>query len=83
MARLVLPAAGPSWLKAFADSIVRAFKLPMDAPLRLQSFAKADLPDDPLHTGGLVYITNEAGGPTIAFYDGTDWRRVQDRAVVS
>lgn len=34
-------------------------------------------------TGALVYCTNETGGATIAFSDGTNWRRVQDRAVVS
>lgn len=31
----------------------------------------------------LIYVTDEAGGPTIAFRDGAAWRRVQDRAVVT
>jgi hypothetical protein len=30
-----------------------------------------------------VYVTNDAGGPVPAFSDGTNWRRVTDRAVVS
>lgn len=31
----------------------------------------------------VVYCTDEAGGATLAFSDGSDWRRVSDRAVVS
>jgi len=30
-----------------------------------------------------VYVTNDAGGPVPAFSDGTNWRRVTDRAIVS
>lgn len=33
--------------------------------------------------GRLVFVTNEAGGPVLAFSDGTNWRRVTDRAIVS
>ncbi len=28
-------------------------------------------------------VSNETGGATMAFYDGSDWRRIQDRAVIS
>jgi len=31
----------------------------------------------------VIYVSNETGGATLAFSDGTNWRRVQDRAVVS
>jgi len=31
----------------------------------------------------LIYIYDEVGGATLAFSDGTNWRRVQDRAIVS
>lgn len=33
--------------------------------------------------GGQIYVSNEAGGAVPAFSDGTNWRRVTDRAVVS
>ena len=33
--------------------------------------------------GGLIAVTGEVGGYTVAFSDGTNWRRVQDRAIVS
>jgi hypothetical protein len=32
---------------------------------------------------GLIFVSNETGGATVAFSDGTDWRRVQDRTVIS
>lgn len=35
-------------------------------------------------TAGLwIYVTDETGGAIPAFSDGTNWRRVTDRAVVS
>lgn len=33
--------------------------------------------------GAIIYVSNEVGGATIAFCDGTNWRRCTDRAVVS
>jgi hypothetical protein len=31
----------------------------------------------------MIYVSDEAGGAIPAFSDGTNWRRVTDRAVVS
>lgn len=56
---------------------------PMAAPLMLASYAIADLPDAGLYPNGLVYVSDDVGGAVPAFSDGTDWRRVTDRAVVS
>lgn len=33
--------------------------------------------------GQMVYVTNESGGAVPAFADGTNWRRVTDRAIVT
>jgi hypothetical protein len=33
--------------------------------------------------GQFVYCSNESGGAVPAFADGTNWRRVTDRAIVS
>ena len=33
--------------------------------------------------GGQIYVSNESGGAVLAFSDGTNWRRVTDRAIVS
>ena len=32
---------------------------------------------------GLIFVTNETGGAVPAFSDGTNWRRMTDRAIVS
>lgn len=55
----------------------------MEQPLRLKSFAVADLPDAALWGGATVYVPDESGGAVTAFSDGTDWLRSTDRAIVS
>jgi hypothetical protein len=50
---------------------------------RLQVYAKGDLPTASTHTACMVYVSDEAGGATIAFSNGTNWVRVQDLATVS
>lgn len=55
----------------------------MEAPLVVATYTVAGLPAASAWTRGLVYVSNETGGATLAFSDGTNWRRVQDRAVVS
>jgi hypothetical protein len=52
-------------------------------PIIFPSYTVGTLPTGASYTGGMAYVTDEADGPTMAFYDGTNWRRVQDRAVVS
>ena len=59
---------------------------PMTYPLPFKSFVVADLTGDyaaSLWPGAMVYVSNETGGSVVAFSDGTDWRRVTDRAIVS
>lgn len=36
-----------------------------------------------INQGGMIFVSNEAGGAIPAFSDGTNWRRVTDRAIVS
>lgn len=55
----------------------------MKAPLRLMSYTVATVPDASLWAGALIYVSDESGGAVPAFSDGTDWRRVTDRTVVS
>lgn len=63
----------------------------MVKPFRLVRYTVATLPDpatldnqgNALYTAGLIYVTDETGGPTVAYGDGTDWRRIYDNAVVS
>jgi hypothetical protein len=46
------------------------------------SFEVASLPNAGI-PGQMIYISNESGGSTMAFSDGSNWRRITDRAVVS
>lgn len=56
---------------------------PMSAPFLLKSYTVSTLPTASLWTGGMIYVSDETGGATLAFSDGSSWRRAQDRAVVS
>ena len=46
------------------------------------SFEVATLPNA-TQPGQLIYVTDETGGAVMAFSDGSNWRRITDRAVVS
>jgi len=49
--------------------------------LKLPTYTVATLPTAVAQ--GVIYVSDETGGATMAFSDGTSWYRVQDRAVVS
>lgn len=51
-------------------------------PPQFPSFTVGTVPSAAI-AGRMVYVSNETGGPTMAFSDGTNWRRVQDRAIIS
>jgi hypothetical protein len=36
-----------------------------------------------MSSGDMIFVSDETGGATMAFYDGSNWRRIQDRAVIS
>lgn len=48
----------------------------------LPAFTVATIPSA-IEAGVLIYVSNEAGGAVVAFSDGTNWRRVTDRAIIS
>ena len=62
-----------------------------EGPVLIQGYSVSVLPDatqygnegseDPFSS--VIFIRDEAGGSTLAFSDGTDWRRVSDRTIVS
>jgi len=51
-------------------------------PLGLKSYTVATLPAATT-AGQQIYVSDESGGAVPAFSDGTNWRRVTDRAIVS
>lgn len=57
-------------------------------PLPIKGYSVNGLPDatswgDTSSFSSIIYVYDETGGAVLAFSDGTDWRRVTDRAVVA
>jgi hypothetical protein len=77
---IVVPSDAPEWAQRLETDLNRALSL-IRLDLKPKRFGKADLPTD--DSERLVIVTDEAGGTVLAFFDGTDWRRATDRAVVS
>lgn len=49
-----------------------------------RSFTVATVPSaSSSGAGTMIYVSNESGGAVPAFSDGTNWRRVTDRAIIS
>lgn len=51
-------------------------------PVQLGVYAKAALPSASA-AGKIIYVSDDTGGAVLAFSDGTNWRRVTDRNVIS
>jgi len=52
-------------------------------PVEFPRYSVSGVPDATAYIGHMVFVNNETGGPVMAFSDGTNWRRVTDRAVIS
>ncbi len=71
-------------VSADGSSFVEALVVNAAGCVRLKSFTVAGLPTASSQgAGGLAFVTDESGGAVLAFSDGSAWRRVTDRAVVS
>ena len=57
--------------------------LPKDGTEGLTEYLVATVPSATAAEGAVIYVSNETGGAVLAFSDGTNWRRVTDRAIVS
>lgn len=55
----------------------------MTGPMVLKTYVKTALPLATSYTNGLIIVSNDVGGLTPAFSDGTNWRRVADRAIIA
>ena len=52
-------------------------------PVEFPQYTVAGVPSASAYTGHMIYVSNESGGSVMAFSDGTNWRRMTDRAVIS
>lgn len=78
-----------SWLDEELRRIQDSLKTVLEVGLYLEalinplpSYTVATVPSATT-AGKLIYVTDETGGAVPAFSDGTNWRRVTDRAIVS
>lgn len=81
----------PDW-RAWALQLVRVI-IPFMTETRTVYFRQGKIPQFASYTvatlpdasapGRMIYVSDETGGAVVAFSDGTNWRRVTDRAVVS
>lgn len=60
-----------------------AVRVDVDGPIRPKAYTVATVPAATAGAGQLIYVSDESGGATLAFSDGTDWRRLPDRAIIS
>lgn len=52
-------------------------------PIPTPSYTVAGAPDATAYEGTLIFVSDETGGATTAFSDGTNWLRVYDKAIIS
>jgi len=80
--RIINEDGSPVQVWALFFSAVRRL-LDNSQPWQLPSYTVAGVPSASSFEGHIIYVSNESGGKTIAFSDGTNWRRAQDRAIIS
>jgi hypothetical protein len=73
-----------SW-ESWFNQIYRMFNesIELQKPIVLARYTVATVPDATVYTGGTIYVSNESGGAVMAFSDGTNWRRVTDRQIIT
>ena len=67
----------------FFDDVDFSLNQLLGDSLKLTSYTVAKVPDVAANLSGLIFISDESGGPTPAWSDGTNWRRFSDGAVIS
>lgn len=90
-AMIQIPANSPDWLADVVTRIETVIRTAQSSAKLIPSFTVANLPQAAEWQSGnakygytrMIYVSNEAGGAVPAFSDGTNWRRVTDRAIVS
>ena len=82
---ITVAADAPQWAQRLAQDIgdELARLQARRAPVALPSFAKANMPNPALYPAHWIFVTDDVGGSTPAFSDGTNFRRVSDRAIIA
>lgn len=86
---------GSAWFEALVIDRTSGFvgfgtnaspsRLTIEGAVRVGRYVKAALPlaGGVANAGALIYIWDDVAGAVLAFSDGTNWRRVTDRAIIS
>lgn len=78
----------PKWaggMRLWAEALTQALASALndDGMVRLPAFPKAKLPSAAASKWCVVIVKDDVNGEVPAWSDGTDWRRVTDRAIIS
>jgi hypothetical protein len=73
----------PAWAIRVVQDLVAWVEARGRGPQALTIYLKARLPDAAKNRGALIAVSDDVGGFTPAYSDGTAWRRTADGAVVS
>ena len=74
--------ASPDLQRYMDDITLRLNEFLLGNQVTLRSYTVATLPEVKA-APGLIFVSDEAGGPVLAFSDGANWLRCTDRATVS
>lgn len=81
------PADSPPWGVAMLRDVIAWVRALSKEPAYLPSYTVSTLPSAAdwytSQNSSMIFVSNESGGAVAAFTDGTNWRRVTDRAIVS
>jgi len=79
-----IPFPPSEWSIGWAKKLVIALRDILSAPVHLDSRVVASLPPaNSVEPGTMYFVSNESGGAVPAFSDGSVWRRVTDRNIVT
>ncbi len=81
--QLLLPGEAPNWASALVGNITDWVGNQLRGPQTLTGYPKAALPSAAKNNRAMIYVDDDTGGAVPAFSDGTNWRRVTDRAIIS
>jgi hypothetical protein len=52
-------------------------------PIVFGNYSASSLPDATTNQGGMIFVSDDEGGPTMAFSDGVSWLRVRDNVEIA
>lgn len=76
------PVIASERFQLFLDDIVQKLnETLLGNQIVLESYLKASLPSVP--PTGVIHVSDEVGGPTLAYSNGTNWLRASDGVIIS